>query len=150
VLRIVGLEGQAENVALDAQFNPKEVSVDRAMEWHLQPQQGPADLEFSTSGGATMAFELMFDGFETSTSVQPQVAKLHQLCDIDSGLKRPPKVRIIFSNPRRPGIIPAFEGVVELLSIKYLMFDPNGVPLRATVQLRLKDARNLKAGNPGT
>ena len=44
---------------------------------------------------------------------------------------------------------PKFEAVIESISVKYTMFDGNGMPLRATVHVRFKEARNIKVGKPG-
>jgi hypothetical protein len=93
-----------------------------------------------------MSFELMFDGFESGTPVQPVIALLQRFSSIDPGLKRPPKVRV--SCGSQPGVMPVFEAVIETLSVRYLMLDPNGVVLRATAALRLKEAGHLKVGQP--
>jgi hypothetical protein len=150
IVKIIGLEGQTDGLTLQAQFNPKEISVDRVVNWAQQPKQGPADLEYVSSGPMTMAFELLFDGFETGTPVQPNISKLQQFCDVDPGLKRPPRIRVVWGLPRTSGVIPAFDGVIEALSVRYVMFDANGVALRATVNLRLKEADKVKAGQPPT
>jgi hypothetical protein len=142
-LKILGVDGQAEGVTLVAQFNPKEVVVDKSVNWS-QAAQDPSSIAFIGSGPTTMAFELMFDGFETGTSVQPQVAKLHQLSDVDPTLKRPPKVRVAYGAPRAVGVIPQFDGVIEALMVKYVMFNESGVAVRATVSLRIREADKIK------
>ena len=38
---------------------------------------------------------------------------------------------------------PQFKGVIESLSVKYTMFMPDGTPVRATVNLRMKQANRL-------
>ena len=35
-LTIIGVEGAASNVTVVAQFNPKEISIDRSVPWQLQ------------------------------------------------------------------------------------------------------------------
>jgi hypothetical protein len=51
--------------------------------------------------------------------------------------RRPAKVMIIW------GGLPEFEGVIESLSVKYTLFLPSGTPVRATVNLRMKQADRL-------
>ena len=46
------------------------------------------------------------------------------------------------------GTIPPFDGVIQMLSVKYLMFDGNGRPVRATVGLKVLEAADLAVGKP--
>jgi hypothetical protein len=147
-LRIIGLEGQAHNIVVQAQFNPTEILVSHALEWQQQPKKGPADLEFVDAGTRMMQFELLFDGFEAATSVQPHIAKLQQLSDVDSGLKRPPKVAVVLGSEGTSGVMPRFEGVIDALSVRYVTFNENGMVLRASASLRFKEAKDLKVGKP--
>ena len=95
-----------------------------------------------------MSFELLFDGFESGASIQGEIDKLQQLSDIDPGLKRPPKVKVVWGAEGAPGTIPKFEAVVESMGIRYTMFDGNGRPLRATVRMGFKQARKIKVVLP--
>jgi len=148
-LSIITLEGVP--VTVTAQFNPKEVSVDKAVPWQPQKKKGVADLEYTGGTPMTMGFELLFDGFELGMPVQGEIAKLHQMTAHmgDSGdQKRPPKVKVIWG----PGLdsvnLPQFNAVVESVSVKYTMFSPDGLVLRATATLKLKEAADLKVGKP--
>ena len=143
-LRIIGLEGGTSGVTVEAQFNPKEISVDKSVPWQKQKTQGAGDLEFSAAEPMTMSCELMFDGFEAGLSIQDEIDRLHSLSDVDSSLKRPPKVKVVWGAEGAPGTIPTFEAVIESVGIRYTMFDGNGRPLRATVRLGFKQARKLK------
>jgi hypothetical protein len=145
-LKIVGLEGGTAGVTVEAQFNPKEISIDKSVPWRKQQTNGP-DLEFSSAEPITMSCELLFDGFESGFSIQTEINKLHSLSDIDSDLKRPPKVNVVWGNGAAD-TIPVFSGVIESLGTKYTMFDGNGKPLRATVRLGFKQARKLKVVPP--
>jgi hypothetical protein len=147
-LRIIGLEGGSDDVVVEAQFNPKEVSVDKSVPWQRQKKQGAADLEYTGGEPKTMSIELMFDGFESGAPIQNAIDKIHALSDIDASLKRPPKVKVIWGVEGAPGMIPKFEGVIESVAIMYTMFNGNGVPLRATAKLRFKEANHLAVGKP--
>ena len=145
-LRIIGLEGAASGVTVQAQFNPTEIVVVRLVDWRVQPKKGPTDLDYITTAPKAMTFELLFDGFESGIPVQPHIAKLHQLSDVDRDLKRPPKVRVSFGSDRIAGVIPKLEAVIEAVSVRYLMFNESGVALRANVMLKFKEADDLKIG----
>jgi hypothetical protein len=146
-LTITGLEGGSSGVTLAVHFNPKEISIDKVVPWQKQATAAPGDLEFSSAEPQTMSFELLFDGFESGTSIQGEIDKLQQLSDIDPSLRRPPKVKISWGTAVA-GTMPPFEAVVESMGVKYTMFDANGRPLRATVALGFKQARKLKVVLP--
>src|SRR4051812_4494508 len=67
-------------LSVSAQYNPKELQVDRTIPW--QPhEQGNADglqLEFTGAQGREMSLELLFDGYENAgtTSSGKTVADL--------------------------------------------------------------------------
>jgi hypothetical protein len=145
-LKIIGLEGGSTGVTVEAQFNPKEISIDKSVPWQKQKTNGP-DLEFSTANPMTMSCELLFDGFESAVLIQNEINKLHSLSDIDPDLKRPSKVNVVWGNGAA-GTIPMFSGVIESVGTKYTMFDGNGKPLRATVRLGFKQARKIKVAAP--
>ena len=147
-LTIIGIEGGVTGVTLEAQFNPKEISIDKSVPWQKQKTRGPGDLEFSSADPQRMSCELMFDGFESGVSIQGEIDKLHQLSDIDPGLRRPPKVKVVWGAEGAPGMIPQFEAVIESMGIRYTMFDGNGMPLRATVRMGFTQARKLKVVQP--
>ena len=102
-LRIAAAEGAHLGEVLEAQFNPKEVDLDRAIPWQQQVHKGPADLEFERADPARMVFELLFDGAETSKSVQPQLDKLRLFSSVDEALRRPPKVKVSWGSAAEIG-----------------------------------------------
>jgi hypothetical protein len=90
----------------------------------------------------------MFDAVESRSHIQDQIDALQRLSDIDSGLKRPPKVKVVWGAEGAPGMMPTFEGVIESVGVKYTMFDASGMPLRATVTLRFVEARKITIVKP--
>ena len=142
-LRIVALEGAHAGIELDAQLGPTQIVLDRAIVWQRQANKGPGDLAYERTEPAHMSFELLFDGTQTSTSVQPQIDTLQQLCAVDSILHRPPKVAVSWG--RGAGALPKFEAVIESISVRYVQFADGGVPLRATADVKLEQAVHLTA-----
>ena len=140
-LTISGLEGVASGLNVVAQYNPKEMGVEQVIDWRTARWEGP-DLDAVKMAPRTMSFELMFDTFESGTPIQETVASLHKLSGVDAGLKRPSKVKVVWGADA-PGTLPAFEGVIESIGVKYTMFNADGVPLRATVSLRIIEARKV-------
>src|ERR1700746_2089583 len=79
-LSIQSLEGT--RIVVTAMFNPKELTVDKSVEWKRQTasKDDPLALEFTAAEGRAMWFELMFDGFESATDVHATyVASLEKL-----------------------------------------------------------------------
>jgi hypothetical protein len=85
---------------------------------------------------------------ESGALIQMEIEKLHRLSDVDPGLKRPPKVKVVRGAEGAADTIPTFEAVVESMGVKYTMFDGNGKALRATIKTRFKQARKLKVVQP--
>jgi hypothetical protein len=147
-LTIVGLDGGASGVTVEARFNPKEIAIDKSVPWQQQKTKGPGDLEFSSANPQTMSCELMFDGVESGIHIQDEIDKLQRLSDVDPDLKRPPKVKVVLGAEGAAGRIPTFEAVVESMGIRYTLFDGNGMPLRASVKMGFTQARKLKVVPP--
>ena len=136
LLTINGLEGGASGINVSAQYNPKELGVEQVIDWRTAKWEGP-DLDSVAAAPRTMSFELMFDTLESGTPIQHTVAALHKLSGVDIALKRPAKVKVVWGAEGTRGVVPAFEGVIESIGVKYTMFNADGVPLRATVGIRV-------------
>jgi hypothetical protein len=132
--------------SVTAQYNPKELQIDKTVPWQKNPQANKnpdkgIQLEFTGAEGRSMSIELLFDGFETNTSVAGKVDALNKMAS-------PIKAGSTNENERRPymclvtwgATIPSFRCVIESLSTKYTMFSDAGVPLRATCTVKLKEA----------
>ncbi len=144
-VRIVGVDGQVSGVAFEADASAKEIVVDRSVIWARQKAGGPADLVYVDSGPTKMTLELMFDGVGATTPVQPTIASLAQFTAVDATLKRPPRVHVSFGPMKGSGAIPPFDAVIETCSVRYLVFDANGIALQAMVTIGCTEAGKLAA-----
>jgi hypothetical protein len=152
-LTIIGLDAGGP---VNAQYNPKEIGVDKSVPWQKAPTStgDQPELTFTSAEGRSMSFELFFDTYEQGTNVHTEhVAGLLQLAmvmDSSPGAseekKRPTRVQVLW-----PGGLPAFEGVIESIGTKYTMFLPSGTPVRATCSVKVKEASraSFKKGTPG-
>ena len=149
--------GSLDNPSLTvkADYNPKELQISKQLAWKPHNEQdrnvlagkraskGEQDsIEVTGAPTRSMSIEMLFDGYETGSSVERQIAVLDELSSpqLQSAQK---------SKDRRPhycvvvwgqGGIPAFRCVVEQLVVKYTMFDTDGRPLRAVCTVTLKEA----------
>jgi len=148
-----------------AQYNPKELAVDKAVAWQKKDDKTNTSdlpvLEFSGGQGRSMSVELLFDGFEEDTDVHSTyVATLLKLASIidpkgDAQKKRPHLVKVIWGGATgekktkaSKGTLPEFSGVIESLNTKYTMFSGDGKPVRATCTVKLKEANQASFKAP--
>jgi hypothetical protein len=142
-LRITALQGGHQAEVFEAQVNPKKIEIDRTFPWWYH-RLIPGALQYLGFEPARMSFELFFDSVEQSKSVQPRLDTLHRLSEVDKNLHSPPKVRVAWGNAA--GTMPTFDGVIEAVSVHYLKFAGNGVPLRATATVHLIESVRFDPG----
>ena len=166
-LTILSLEKSSNAVPVVAQFNPRELSLDRTASWGKHANDGQANsqqLEFTGQEGRSLAFELLFDcsemDAESITKFKVGLANLEKLASVqdpDSAepeKRRPHQCAVIWGDfmveGKGSGVSIAFKGVIESLSIKYTMFAPSGIPIRATANLKFKEAQGVSLAKPST
>jgi len=156
-LTLFSLDGSKPQV--EAQYNPKEFQIERTIPWtehkHVNgasPKQkgqnandrGALSLEFTGNQPRSITVELLFDGYESGTSVQPQIDTLESMAQpIDPSSttekkKRPHFLVLLWGEMARP-----FRCVMEQLTIKYTVMSPEGRALRATATVKLKEANRM-------
>ncbi|MFC4260982.1 LysM peptidoglycan-binding domain-containing protein [Marinobacter lacisalsi] len=113
-------------------------------------------LQFVRGDSETLSMELLFDSTESgmgasARSVTEKLDPFYRLIKVNGELHTPPIVRITWGEDfpgqtHNPGSRPepAFDGVVTSLNREYTLFNAEGVPLRATVSLQLKEYRTLE------
>jgi hypothetical protein len=156
---VVTIASTDDGTKVEAQYNPKELQVDKTVPWQKKSQAnqagqtGSIQLEFTGAEGRSMTLELMFDGFEAKRSVAKQVDDLNWMASVidpksqDESRRRPHLCVVTWGT-----MFPAaskFKCVIESLSVKYTMFSDQGVPLRATCTVKLKEADTVSVGKAG-
>jgi hypothetical protein len=143
---VVSIASVDTGIQVHAQYNPKELQIDKSVPWQKNPQSNKSpekgiQLEFTGAEGRTMSLELMFDGVEKKTSVAGNVGILNTMASVldpgntDENKRRPHRCVVTWGST-----IPSFRCVIESLSVKYTVFSDEGVPLRATCTVKLKEA----------
>lgn len=126
------------------QYNPSNFQFDKQVQWKEHEEQGQeATLEFQKNSPAALSFELLFD--TTKDGADVRTAWVNRLLDLtlpkvaaQDGQasciekKRPPKVGFHWGEFK-------FDGVIENVSTSYMMFSAGGTPLRAKVQVKMKE-----------
>jgi hypothetical protein len=151
-LLIVPLEGGGSPV--EAYFNPKEIQVDKTVPWqkHKDSKADEPYLEFTGAEGRTLSMELLFDSFEDGGATVDgplealtTMAKMKQQ-DGPEEERRPPLLAV-----RNGPFSGDFKCVMESLSIKITMFNKGNQPVRATANVKFKEASKAfgKSGGGG-
>lgn len=135
-------------------FNPKELSVEKSNQFaevNIPGLSSPI-IQFVRGNARSVTMDLFFDTYEKGTDVRiftdritgwdagSMFSKLPEekkgLMDIDSDLHAPPVCIFIW------GAF-AFQCIIEKASKKFTMFLPEGIPVRATLNVTLKEYREV-------
>ena len=118
-------------------FNPTEYQLQKGnnfAEIGIPGLESPP-IQFVRGSAEKLTAELLVDTSDTLEDVRERyVNKLRDLMNINIELHAPPIVRFVWDRQ-------VFVGVLESLNITYVMFTPEGVPLRAKVSTALKEFR---------
>ncbi len=134
-----------------AQFNPKEIAVDKTVPWQISTSATGdlPELQFTSAAPRAMSFELLFDTHEQNISVHTTyVAGLLSLATVMDAAgpqdkRRPPRVKVTWG-----AAMPAFEGVIESIGTKYTLFLPDGTPVRAICAVTIREAGRASFKKP--
>lgn len=143
----------------DVQFNPTEFTLDKAAqiaEISIPGLDTPL-LQFVRGQNEKLTVDLFFDSTESgtgagATSVTTLTDPVYSLVKIEPDGHAPPICTFIW-NAKFPGAdLPAvagnqrrseFQCIVESVKQKFTFFSPEGVPLRATLSLVLREYKTL-------
>lgn len=147
---ITVLEGDDKGKVISVLFNPTEYSFERANSYKATPVPGLSSpiLQFVSGEADQLSMELFLDDYtdpEGPTSrerpephpVMNRIRDMSKLLAIDSKIHAPPPVRFNWGPME-------FSAVIEKLSRKVTMFQPDGTPARATLTVSFKEYRTLK------
>ncbi|MEV6345883.1 LysM peptidoglycan-binding domain-containing protein [Actinoplanes sp. NPDC051851] len=122
-------------------FNPTDYKVSKSntfAEIGIPGLETPP-LQYVRGGSEELSLEALVDTSDTLEDVRERyVDRLRSLMTPDSREHAPPIVRFVWGRS-------VFTGVVAKLDITYQLFLPDGVPLRAKLDLGLKEYRSAAA-----
>ncbi len=148
--------------ALEVQFNPTELTLNKGVqiaEVAIPGLDAPI-LQFVRGQSETLTLDLFFDTTdegtgEKATPVTTRTDKFYQLIKIDGDIHAPPICRFIWGDHEFPGSHfdanwasqqreNGFDCLVESVRQRFTMFSSQGVPLRATLSVSLREYKTLK------
>jgi hypothetical protein len=121
-------------------FNPTEYQVQKSNNFSEIPIPGleSPPIQFVRGGCEKLTAELLADTSDTLEDVREKyTTRLRNLMRINPDLHAPPIVRLIWDDQ-------VFKGVIESLNITFVLFTPEGIPLRAKLNLTMKEYRPVE------
>jgi nucleoid-associated protein YgaU len=131
---------------IPVQFNPPEYTIAKAAqiaEIAIPGIDAPI-LQFVRGQTRTLALELFFDTTRAGSTesrvddVRRQTDVVAELCRIQPKTHAPPRVRFIWGK----GL--SFRAIVDSVQQKFTLFNPAGVPVRATLTMSFKEYKTLE------
>ena len=131
---------------INVQFNPTEYSLTKGAqiaEIAIPGIDSPI-LQFIAGQNEKLSLDLYFDTTlengmgEEAKDVTQYTKKVYQLVKIQPKTHAPPRVRF------RWGQGLSFVAIVESVTQKFTLFNPNGVPLRATLSVTFREYKTLQ------
>ncbi|TEB15321.1 LysM domain protein [Pelotomaculum sp. FP] len=137
-------------------FNPSEFAVEKSNQFTEVSIPGlPSSLfQFVKGGARTLTMDLFFDTYESGQDVRlytdwvtgwdagAMYSKLTAgragLMDLDADLHAPPVCLFIWGSY-------IFQCIIERVSKRFTMFLPDGLPVRATLNVSLKEYRDFES-----
>lgn len=129
-------------------FNPTTIGYSRQAQFNRQPTQGSAaepPTQFTGVDATQLQLQLLFDamGAAKADGVQPEIDQLVAWTKLPEGADAAAAspAKLLFTWGRLKIVdTSTFRCHLERLQVTMEMFDPDGVPLRATVAVTLKSA----------
>jgi hypothetical protein len=136
------LEGSRAGERIAVLFNPAEYSIERGNAFKATAIPGLSGPLFHFINGEAdvLSMELFLDDFTDPNpggrSVRQRIDDIAGLLEIDRDLHAPPPVRFVWGKL-------SFKAIIEKLSRKITMFQPEGLPARATLTVSFKEYKTL-------
>jgi hypothetical protein len=134
---------------VECAFNPQDYTVSKANVWTYKPSQSDDLPKPEFGGGMPMTYKLslLLDASLDGPDKSIKDAANRLMAAMHGNAKAPDPIEFSWGSVKLP------KGVPVSLSIRYVLFRPNGEPVRAFVDLELAQAEKStdgKAQNPTT
>jgi hypothetical protein len=130
---------------IEVQFNPTEYTLNKGAqiaEIGIPGLDSPI-LQFIRGQNEKLTFDLFFDTTrkgmgDSVTDVRKQTELIYQLVKIQPKMHAPPRIQFTWGE----GL--SFKAIVESVQQKFTLFNPRGIPLRATVSVSFREYKTLE------
>ncbi|MDQ1255029.1 MAG: hypothetical protein QG646_4308 [Euryarchaeota archaeon] len=131
------LEGQKKGTEIQILYYPTEYSMEKSntfSEINVLGLETPF-IQYSKGNSGSVSMEVFYDTYEEGEDVRDYSSQLSDLLKIDTDLHAPPPLSFIWGMPSAE----PFTCVLEKVSTKYTMFLSDGIPVRARLNITLKE-----------
>jgi hypothetical protein len=159
-IRRLDKDGKPKGAPLKVMFNPTEYTLNKGVHIGEVPIPGldAPILQFVRGQVETLALDLFFDTTDGGTGkrakpVTEETDKFYALVKIERETHAPPVCLFSWGGEHFPGkrneqaadpmLRFAFKCIVESVRQRFTLFNPDGVPLRATLTVSLKEYKTL-------
>lgn len=153
ILRVV--DGDPETRELRFMYNPAELTTSKSANWNRPRQQGARSAgrpQFTGAGPQTVQMEIWFDAWDADDAdVTGSVMTLFEWTkptpqSIQRRLPRPPVLGFEWGSNR---VLADLQVFLKTVNAKYVLFKPDGTPIRASATITLEEVPQEQASqNP--
>jgi nucleoid-associated protein YgaU len=152
---LLPINGRQKNQPIEVLFNPAEYSLEKGNTFQSTPLPGLATpvTQWVTGNADVLTMDLFFDTYAKSSrhsnvqqreDVRNYTRKISSLMDVDPTLHSPPIVQFIWGPPIGSPENLQFTGTIEKVSQKFTYFLDDGTPVRATLNITIKEYKTVK------
>jgi len=134
----IKVEGK-QTKTIEVLFNPSEYTVQNKNKysWQAIPGLQSPIAQFVHGETPTLTMDLFFDTSESGEDVRERTQEIVQIMDVDSDLHAPPICTFYWGSLQ-------FKGILEQVSQRFTMFTPEGIPVRARLQVTFRSWQSAK------
>ena len=138
-------DGDPQTMRLEFMYNPAELTTAKSANWNRPQQKGASSAgkpQFTGAGPQTVQMEIWFDAWDAKDAdVTKSIKTLFEWTrptpsSITKKLPRPPVLRFEWGANRVLADLKAF---LKTVNAKYVLFKPDGTPLRASATISLEE-----------
>jgi nucleoid-associated protein YgaU len=153
-------EGNLAGEKIEVQFNPTDLNFSKTAQFAeiAIPGLDSPVIQYVRGGTQTLTIELFFDTTDEgmgdgAKSVTELTHKIYRLVKQDSETHAPPRCVFTWGSPSGDpdnadepvSHVPnRFTGIVENVDRKFLLFSPEGVPLRARLTVKMREYKTIE------
>jgi hypothetical protein len=143
VLQVV--DGDPETRRLPFMYNPAELTTSKSANWNRPQQQGARSSgrpQFTGAGPQTVQMEIWFDAWDApNADVTGSIKTLFEWTkptpqSVERGLPRPPVLGFEWGSSR---VLAGLQVFLKTVNAKYVLFKPDGTPIRASATISLEE-----------
>ena len=143
VLRVI--DGDPETRELEFMYNPAEFTTAKSANWNRPQQKGAGSAgkpQFTGAGPQTVQMEIWFDAWDAKDAdVTTCIKTLFEWTrptkqSIQKKLPRPPVLGFVWGSN---SVIKDLQVFLKTVNAKYVLFKPDGTPIRASATITLEE-----------